>query len=100
MNTVTGVTTWIHPSGPAPYPPPAGPPNNSSTYAGGYDPATAQGSYSSQGGGNGHPQPFGGYGDSRGAEYEQDNPQRNVDNNSKGLGTIDCSSAISLVPSI
>lgn len=86
------LTTWNHPLGPVsvspppferrPYSPPAN--NNSSTYASEYGPATGQGSYPSQGGGNSYPQPFGGYGDSRGAGYEQDYPQQNV--NKRGLG--------------
>jgi hypothetical protein len=89
------ITTWNHPLGPAPpppperkvYSPPAGPPNNSSsTYASGYSPASNQGGYPSQGGGNGYPQPFGGYSDSGSAEYERSYPQQNVNNQKGGLG--------------
>jgi len=81
------LTTWNHPLGPVSpppperktYSPPAAPANNSSTYASGYGPATGQGDYPSQGGGNGYPQPFGG------AEYERDYSQQNVNNRLGGL---------------
>lgn len=97
MNTEVNpaVTTWNHPSGPLTppperktYSPPAVPANNNpSAYTGGYSPATGQGGYPGQSGGNNYPQPpFGGYGDSGGAEYERDYPQQNV-NNRRGLGT-------------
>ena len=84
------ITTWSHPLGPPPperkvYSPPAGPPNNnSSTYASGYSPAINQGGYPSQGGGNGYPQAFSGYGDSGSAEYER-GYQQNVNNQKGGL---------------